>query len=91
MSCLLIFDDIDKIPARGEKSIILFPLTAKQYILDRVADKCYTNGIEEVDIIETGRIINETADDIRDKYIEFIAKQTTQNANDVINFSDYDR
>ena len=74
MSCLLIFDDIDKIPIKGEKSIILFPLTAKQCILDQVKDKCYAAGIKKVEIIETGRIVNETADEIRDKYIEFIAK-----------------
>lgn len=79
MSCLLIFDgnisveDMNSLPLKEEKSVILFPLTSKQYILNQVMNKCYAEGISKVKIIETGQIINETADEIRDKYIEFIA------------------
>jgi len=77
---LLIFDgnisieDMNRVSLKEENSIILFPLTSKQYILNQVVDKCYAEDIKRVEIIETGQIIDKTADEIRDKYIEFIAR-----------------
>ena len=80
MPCLLIFDDsiaiedIDKTALKQEDSIILFPLTSKQRIVNQVRDKCYAAGINRAETLDTGQIINETADEVRDKYIEFIAR-----------------
>lgn len=80
MSCLVIFDGnisvkaINSLPLKGEKSVTLFPLTSKQDILNQVTNRCHAAGIKRVKSIETGQIIDETADEIRDKYIEFIAK-----------------
>ncbi len=79
MSCLLIFDGdisieaINSLPLKEEKSVILFPLTSKQNIINQVRNKCDAEGIARLQIMETGQDINETADKIRDKYIEFIA------------------
>ncbi len=79
MSCLLIFDgnisteDMNSISLKEENSMVLFPLTSRQHILSQVMNRCYAEDINTVEIVDTGRIINETADEIRNKYIEFIA------------------
>ena len=76
---LLIFDgnisiqDNSRISPREEKAIVLFPLTGKQHILNQVVNKCYAEGAKSIEIINTGQIIDETAEGIRDKYLEFIA------------------
>ncbi|MFC1951672.1 TIGR04326 family surface carbohydrate biosynthesis protein [Chloroflexota bacterium] len=79
MPCLLVFDDnisdedINSLSLGEEDSMILFPLTSKQNLLNQVMSRCHAEGIKDVKVIETGHIIDEMADGIRDKYIEFIA------------------
>jgi surface carbohydrate biosynthesis protein (TIGR04326 family) len=80
MSCLLVFDDnisiedMDSLSFGEEDSVILFPLTSKQYVLNQVVNWCQAAGFKGMNCLETAQIINETADEIRDKYIEFIAR-----------------
>jgi len=78
MSILVVFDSSLKIdsvrfPAGGEKEIFLFPLTSSDELVSRVAEKAGTCGCRISEILRTARLINETAERIRGKYLDFIA------------------
>lgn len=79
MDYLLVFDDsisikdLDTI-INKDNSIILFPLTSKQHIINQIENECRTYSAKSVEIIESAQLVNETADKIRDSYIEFIAR-----------------
>ena len=80
MSCLLIFDgnistrDINSISVKDGSPVILFPLTSRQYLINQVVDRCHAGSSGKVEIIASSRIISEVADEIRNNYIEFIAR-----------------
>ena len=80
MSCLLIFDgnistrDINSISVKDGSPIILFPLTSQQHLINQVVERCHVGSSGKVEIIASGRIISEVADEIRNNYIEFIAR-----------------
>lgn len=77
MTYLLIFDEYIKynnlsFPFNEHKKLILFPLTSSKGIIEKINEKCDSSGFD-IEVLETSRIINQTADLIRGKYLEFIA------------------
>ena len=94
MKTLFIYDS-SLIPEKIDSSIFgrddavwLFPLTSIIYITDFISKKiknvkCY------FEIVQTAEVINQTADNLRDKYIKFIAeipKQIKCNGKDLREF-----
>jgi hypothetical protein len=79
MKVLFIFDsqvEIDRIErlvlARGD-TICLFPLTSKGSVKSALLDKIKGAGCD-VDVIPAAKLINSAVDNLRNKYIKFIAE-----------------
>jgi len=77
MTSLLIFDECIKLNNLTfsfikDKKLLLFPLTSNKGIINDILQKCTYSDLE-VEVLETSRIINQTAHTIREKYLEFIA------------------
>ena len=79
MKIFIVFDDkikINKINMKdlGEiKIAYLFPLTSKASVINKVRDVLDDKKIR-VEILNTSSLINQSADEIRDLYIKFIAE-----------------
>lgn len=79
MKVLFIFDAwveidrIDRLSLSSGDTIYLFPLTSKGYMKSILLDKIKAAGCD-VDVIPVAKLINSVADNLRDRYIRFVAE-----------------
>jgi len=79
MNCLIIFDQfidlnkIDSVLISDEDKVFLFPLTSSITKIEEVTGKIKAGRKYTLETIQTAKLINETADRLRSKYIELVS------------------
>ncbi len=79
MNCLIIFDQfvdlnkIDSVLISDEDKVFLFPLTSSIMKIEEVTGKIKAGRKYTLETIQTAKLINETADRLRSKYVEFVS------------------